>query len=62
MEFEIPAMSCGHCAGVITETVKRLDPEATVSVDLQTRKVSVQTTQERPALAQALAQAGYPAR
>jgi len=60
MEFQIPAMSCGHCVGVITQTVQQLDPAATVSADLATHRVTVQTTQEHQAVAQALAEAGYP--
>jgi copper chaperone CopZ len=38
MEFNIPAMSCGHCVGVITQTVKALDPAAQVNVDLASKK------------------------
>ena len=61
MEFNIPAMSCGHCVRAITEAVKQADPQAQVSVDLTSKKVTVQTTQEREAVAAALADAGYPA-
>jgi copper chaperone len=61
MEFNIPAMSCGHCAGVITQTVKSLDPAAQVNIDLASKKVVVQSSRDRPAVAAALAQAGYPA-
>ena len=61
MEFNIPAMSCGHCAGAITQAVKSLDPAAQVHVDLASKKVVVQSSQDRPALAAALAEAGYPA-
>ncbi|EJL90924.1 copper chaperone [Polaromonas sp. CF318] len=61
MEFNIPAMSCGHCAGAITKAVKALDPAAQVNVDLASKKVVVQTAQDRQAVAAALAQAGYPA-
>ncbi|ABM39380.1 heavy-metal-associated domain-containing protein [Polaromonas naphthalenivorans] len=60
MEFEIPDMSCGHCAGVITKTVKQLDALATVSIDLPAKKVTVQTTQDRQIVADALTEAGYP--
>ena len=60
MEFEIPDMSCGHCAGVITQTVKQLDAFATVNIDLPAKKVSVQTTQDRQTVADALTEAGYP--
>lgn len=61
MEFNIPAMSCGHCAGAVTQAVKSLDPAAQVDVDLASKKVVVQSSRDRPALAAALAQAGYPA-
>lgn len=61
MEFNIPAMSCGHCAGVITQTVKALDPAAQVNVDLAAKKVVVESSQDRQSVAAALAEAGYPA-
>ena len=61
MEFNVPGMSCGHCVGVITKTLTALDASATVSVDLPTRKITVQTTQDRATVAAALADAGYPA-
>ena len=61
MEFNVPDMSCGHCAGVITKTLKALDASAIVSVDLPVKKVTVQTTQDRETVAAALAEAGYPA-
>lgn len=60
MEFNIPAMSCGHCVRAVTEAVKQTDPDAQVSVDLATKKVTVQTTQDRETVAAALAEAGYP--
>ena len=59
-EFDIANMSCGHCASTITKTVKLLDPDAKVEVDLGQKKVRIETTEDRAALAQALAQAGYP--
>ena len=61
MEFKVPDMSCGHCVGVITKTVQALDANATVSVDLPAKKVTLQTTQDRATVAAALAEAGYPA-
>ena len=60
MEFDIPDMSCGHCAGVITKTIKQLDANATLNIDLPAKKVIVQTVKERQAIAAALAEAGYP--
>ena len=60
MEFDIPAISCGHCVKAVTEAVQSLDPAAQVSVDLTSKKVSVQSAQDRPALVAALTEAGYP--
>jgi copper chaperone len=60
MEFEVPAMSCGHCVKAITQTLTELDPAAQVSIDLPTKKVTVQTAQDREKVAAALAEAGYP--
>jgi copper chaperone len=60
MEFNVPDISCGHCVRAVTEAVKQVDPDAQVSVDLESKKVTVQTTREREAVAAALAEAGYP--
>ena len=60
MQFDLPAMSCAHCVRVITDTVRALDPQAQVSADLASHRVRVETTQSQPAVAAALAEAGYP--
>ena len=60
MEFDIPAISCGHCVKAVTEAVQSLDPAAKVSVDLASKKVRVETSQDRTALVTALTEAGYP--
>jgi len=60
MEFDIPAISCGHCVKAVTEAVQSLDPAAKVSVDLASKKVRVETSQDRTALVAALTEAGYP--
>lgn len=60
LEFNVPAMSCGHCVGVITQTLKQVDPQARVEVDLPGKKVKVESSRNRDALAGALAEAGYP--
>ncbi len=61
MEFSIPDMSCGHCVKAITQALAQLDPAATLSADLPTRPITVQSAQEREKVAAALAEAGYPA-
>ena len=59
MEFNIPAMSCGHCVRAITEALKQADPSAQVTVDLPTKQVTVQTLHGRDVVAAALTEAGY---
>ncbi|MDB5885946.1 MAG: Heavy metal transport/detoxification protein [Polaromonas sp.] len=61
MEFNVPDMSCGHCAGVITQAIQQLDADAMISIDLPARKVTVESAQDRQTVAAALAEAGYPA-
>ncbi|WP_445263583.1 heavy-metal-associated domain-containing protein [Ramlibacter sp. PS4R-6] len=59
IQFNIPQMSCGHCARAVTEAVKEVDPNATVDVDLASKQVSVVSTAERQEIVAALAEAGY---
>lgn len=60
MEFNIPAISCGHCVRVVTDAIRQGDAAAQVDVDLASKKVTVQSTQKREALVAALDAAGYP--
>ncbi len=60
IEFRVEDMSCGHCASVITKTVRELDALAKVEVDLGSKTVRIETNQDRATLAQALDEAGYP--
>ena len=62
MEFDIPDMSCGHCAGVITKAVQQLDADAMISIDLPAKKVTIHTAEDRQTVADALTAAGYPPR
>lgn len=59
LEFRIPSMTCGHCAGVVTKTLEQVDANATVEIDLPSHRVRVQTQADRLTVADALAQAGY---
>lgn len=61
IQFKLPDMTCGHCAGRVTAALRSADPTCTVSIDLTVRTVSVQTDAEREELARVLADAGYPA-
>lgn len=60
IEFEVKDMSCGHCASVITKTIKFVDPKAKVLVDLGGKKITVESTEDRASFAEAITEAGYP--
>ena len=61
IELKLPAMTCGHCVRTVTATVQRVDPAATLKVDLPTHQVLIESAQPRQAFVQALADEGYPA-
>lgn len=60
--YKVPDMTCGHCAGVVTETLKSLDPTAEVKVEVMKKEVSVTSKASADAILAALADAGYPAK
>ena len=59
VEFEVEGMTCGHCVQAVTKAVQGVDPSAKVEVDLNARRVSVDTEAERPAVKAAIEEAGY---
>ena len=60
MKLEISNMNCGGCARSVMATIKGLDPDAQVNIDLETKIVDVETTTDTTKLAEALAEDGYP--
>jgi len=59
-EFEIQSMTCGGCAGRVTQALKKLDVQARVEIDIPGRTVRVETRKDRASVIAALTQAGYP--
>jgi copper chaperone len=60
IEFQLPDMTCGHCASRVTQALKLTDPACQINIDLKAQKVEVQSTDGRQTLADALTEAGYP--
>ena len=58
IELTLNDMSCGHCSGVVTKTVKALDANATVQIDLASKKVKIDTRADAAAVITALTEAG----
>lgn len=60
IELNLPDMTCGHCASTVAQTVKLVDAQAKVEVDLNTKLVKIQSNEDRAEFAEALTEAGYP--
>ena len=59
IQFNIPSMSCGHCVKAVTQAVHEVDPQAKVDVNLDTKKVDVESGADRQTIVDALDEAGY---
>lgn len=57
--FHVSGMTCGGCARSVTNAVKKVDADATVNVDLETKLVTIDTQAATALLAHAIKQAGY---
>ncbi len=59
IEFNVPDMTCGHCASTITKAVKGLDAGAKLDISLAEHWVRVESTASREALRHAITEAGF---
>lgn len=59
IEFTLPTMTCGHCVRSVTNTVQRIDPAATLEIDLPSHQVRIGSAQPATVFAAALAEEGY---
>jgi copper chaperone len=61
MLFSVTNMTCGGCVRSITKAIQAADPKASVSADLETRRVAVETSLGAEQIQALLAKAGYEA-
>lgn len=59
MEFQVEGMSCQHCVAAVTRSIRDIDSQAQVSVDLEHGRVVVESSQPADALKEAIDEAGY---
>ena len=57
--LNVPGMTCGGCARSVTAAIKEIDQDAAVTVDIDARRVTVETTASEEALREAVREAGY---
>jgi len=62
MKLLIENMTCGGCAKGVTATIRDVDPDATVEIDLSSKIVTVESTESTDAITSALAEDGFPAK
>jgi copper chaperone len=62
MKFQVPDLSCGHCADAVTRAVQRVAPDAVVAVDIARRIVTIEGPVAAAAAAAAMAAENYRAR
>lgn len=58
--LKVKDMSCGHCAATIEKTVKGVDADARVEINLAAKTVHVDGAADTAAIVAALDEAGYP--
>ena len=59
IEFKLPTMTCGHCVRTVTETVRRVDAQARVEVDLAGQVVRIESLRPEEVFRLALGEEGY---
>lgn len=57
--FQVNDMTCGHCASTVEKAVKSVDAAAQVKIDLNTRKVEIQSEKPADVFVAAIGEAGY---
>lgn len=59
LELKVPSMVCEGCAETVTQSLKKLDSDARVNIDLKTKLVRVETKASAESLKQAIAAVGH---
>jgi copper chaperone len=60
MQFQIDNMGCGGCAKSVTKAIHAVDPQARVDVDLNLKRVTVESGADPSAVVAGLKVAGFP--
>lgn len=61
MQFTVSDMTCGHCVSRVTQAIKSVDAGADVKVDLETKRVEVESKASAEHVLTAVRAAGYSA-
>lgn len=61
MQLKIENMTCGGCARGVTATIKAVDPQAEVNINVDQKTVELNSKVELKQILDALAEDGFPA-
>lgn len=59
MQLKVPSIACEVCAETITKAIKNSEPNAKVSVDVDSKIVSVDTNESEDTIKQVIIEAGH---
>ena len=59
-QLTVEDMSCGHCVGRVTKAVQGIDETATVTIDLPTKRVRIDSDADLERIVAAIDAVGYP--
>ena len=59
LEMKVTSMVCEGCVTTVTNTIKNLDNAATVTIDLPSKLVKVETQASETAIKEAIVAAGH---
>ncbi len=59
LQIRVPDMTCSGCVGAVTRAVQGVDSGASVTADLDTKQVRIDSTAAADTLADAVRDAGF---
>ncbi|HEB80046.1 MAG TPA: copper chaperone [Rhodospirillales bacterium] len=57
--YLVSGMTCGGCANSVTNAIQAVAPDATVSVDLDAKQITVEGLDDAGSIAKAVEDAGF---
>ena len=57
--LKVPDITCDGCAETISESIKTMEPDAKVDVDVNAKTVTVESAASEETIKQAITAAGY---
>jgi copper ion binding protein len=61
LAFDVPGMTCDHCVHAVSEELSKIEGVTAVDVDLDTKRVVVEGSDDVEAIRAAVDEAGYEA-